>query len=156
MNEITNDVNVQVSENGETVTYHSERSQKFSADDYVAVYNDTVNQLQSHLNQLENLQEEIEKMLDEKTEAMHIIHTLVESEEQDDAELERNSLTVDDLNAFMQLQQKNQQKKQIQNQVQQTRKQVSSMRGAAERLADDDELEEAPQPGKEELEIPTK
>jgi len=95
-------------------------------------------------------------MLDEKTEAMNIIHTLVESEEQDDAELEPNSLTVDDLNAFMQLQQKNQQKKQIQNQVQQTRKQVSSMRGAAERLADDDELEEAPQPEKEELEIPTK
>lgn len=142
---VNRDISANVSPDGEKVTYTSQNSQVFEADDFISVYNDTITQLETQLNQLENSEQQIEELLEEKEEAMQIIHTLVESEPQNDAQLEPDSLTVDDLNAFMQLQQKQQQRNQKQQQIEQIRIQIDNMQGAAERLADDEELKEVPE-----------
>lgn len=136
---IQTDITANVVEDGDKVIYKNHRSQQFTDEDFVNVYNDTVQNLENTLNNIEKTEEKIQETLEEKNQAMNQIHTIVESEPQDGADLEADSVTVDDLNAFLQLQQFNQQKQQQQQQEQQLRSQLNQMRSAAERVAENPE-----------------
>jgi hypothetical protein len=144
---IQNDITANVIQNGEKVVYQNQQSQQFDAEDFVDVYNDTVANLKSTTNQIKNTEEEIQEMLEEHSEAMQQIHALVESEPQNKAQLEADSVTVDDLNIFMQLQQQKKQKEQQMQQEAQVRNQLHQMKPAAEKAAEQTgkELEEIPE-----------
>ena len=130
-----------VKDTGENIIITNENTQNFSHDDFLQVYEDTMQNLENLQGNLEDTEEEMAEMLDEKEDAMHTLHTLIKSEESKDfVELEEDSLTVDDLNAFMQLQQKRQQAEQQRQQIQQIENQVEKMQPVAEKLADEDDL----------------
>ena len=131
-----------VKDTGENIIITNENTQNFSHDDFLQVYKDKTQVLENLQGNLEDLEEEMAEMLDEKEVAMQTLHALIESEETPDADLgfESDMLTVDDLNAFMQLQQKRQQAEQQRQQIQQIENQVEKMQPVAEKLADEDDL----------------
>lgn len=129
------------------VIYKREQSQTFSAEDFATVYNDSIQNLKNIMNKIEDTEEDIQDTLEEKQEAMQQIHALCESEPQNKAQLEADSVTVDDYNAFMQLQQKKQQVEQQRNQEANLRNQLHQMKEAAEQASETSgvELEEIPE-----------
>jgi len=132
-----------VNDTGENVVIINENTQNFGHDDFLQVYEDTIQNLENLQGNLEDTEEEMADMLDEKEDAMNILHTIVNEvetgEEGPAPELEKNSLTIDDLNAFMQLQQKQQQAEQQRQQIQQIEDRVEQMRPVAEKLAEDED-----------------
>lgn len=149
---VNTDINSNVVQNEDgshDVIYQRNQNQRFSGEDFVQVYNDTIQNLRNVMDNIKDSEEEITDMLGEKEEAMNLIHGLVESEQQtlEDIEISEDSLTVDDINAFMQLQQKKQQKQQLVNQEASIRNQLHDMKEAARRVADkpEEELKEIPE-----------
>lgn len=139
---IQQDTNVQVLQNGDKIKHVNEQSQVFKAEDYVDVYNDTVQNLFQMRKQLENLEEQTAEILDQHSEAMETVHTIIEDEEQEDTELEPNSLTSNHFQKYQELQQKKEQREQMQQQVARIEEQLDSMRGAVERVAEEDDIVE--------------
>ena len=142
------DTDFTVTDSGEDILIANENTQRFKREDFVELYEDTLNRLKQLQSQYENTEEETVEMLDEKEDAMHIIHSLVKTEEansDEEPDYQPNSLTVDDLNAFMQLQQKKQQQQQTVNQLEQVRDQLESMRPVADKISEEG-VKELPEP----------
>lgn len=141
------DTNFTVRDTGNGVKLTNENTQTFAEDDFVQVYNDTVQNLETLYKQYENTQESVEEILEEKPDAMAALHALVETQETEaDYTLEEDSLTTDDLNAFLQIQQLDSKLDQIHRKIEQVRDQVESMQPVAEKLVEDsDDLAEIPE-----------
>lgn len=149
-NNINTDIVANVVENQDgtqDVVYQREQSQRFSGEDFVQVYNDTIQNLKNIQNNVEGTQEEIQDVLDEKEDAMAQIHAFEKNQPQEDTQPQINGATLDDLNAFMQLQQKKQQLEQQKAKARNLRSQIHDMKSAAEAVADnpEEELEEIPE-----------
>lgn len=133
--------NVQVLDNGNKIKHTNEQSQMFKAEDYVQVFNDTIQNMYQLQQQLERIETQIEKTLDENNDEMGVLHTIAEGESQSEEQvLEADSVTVEDFKTFQELQQQKQQREQLMEQENRLNDQIESMRGAAERVADNDEI----------------
>lgn len=152
--DIQRNISVDVA-NGKVV-YKNHQSQRFSPEDFVDVYNDTVNQYNMLHQQHESLQNDIEDILNSNEDAMQALHKIIEEEPQGGEPVKQDAISVDDINAYTDLKEKRQQKDQLSNQMAQIKNQIAEMRPAAEQAADNpgEELAETEDDiGKEEEEI---
>lgn len=138
---VQEDTNVQVIDNGDKIKHTNEQSQVFPAEDYVQVYNDTLQNLHQLRMQLERIEDQIGEIMEEKNAEMGAIHTLIEDEPQEEPEtLEVNAITGQDLQDYQELQQQKEQREQLLQQQERLESQIESMKGAVERIADEDEI----------------
>jgi len=137
---IQKDTTVQVLEKGK-IKHTNQQSQIFNAEDYIDIYNDTVQNLNMMHEQLENTEEEIMETLEENQDEMDVIHTLIEEEQQERADLTNASVSRSALNTYQQLQEKKNQKEQLQNQIAEMEDQVRTMMDAVENIAEPEDLE---------------
>jgi len=125
------------------IAHNFTRSQIFKPEDYLEIYDNTVEQVEQIKNQIKDLEEEIEDELEEHNEAMAAIHTLLAEEEQNRPEyLEENSIEKKDIERFQELQQKKQQREQMLDRKTQIEMELDSMEPVAEKIREEMDVEE--------------
>lgn len=127
----------------DAVIFQKNQQQKFSHEDFVEVYNDTVTSLGNVRNKIEQMEENNSEMLEQHDEALTVLHTALESEEMEDGELEANTISEEAMNVYQELKQNEQQLRQMEQRRDLILEQLESMRPAAEQVKEDgDELKE--------------
>jgi len=138
---ITSDTTVQRLENGK-VKHSNDQSQIFGEEEYVQVYNDTIQQLETMQNQLEQIHEQKMEALDK--DGMLALHTILAEHEQDEKEsLEVDAVSEEVMQDYQELQQNTQQEDQLKQQIQRVKSQAEEMQHTAQSIAEDHEDLEA-------------
>jgi len=120
------------------IAHNFTKSQIFKPEDYVEIYDNTVEQVEGIKEDIEELEEEIENQLDQYEESMAAIHTLLAEEEQNQPEyLEADALTSEDFDRFQQLKQKKQQRQKMMDRKDQIEMELSSMEEAVEEVREE-------------------
>lgn len=109
----------------------------------VEIYNNHVNQLQDMKENIGKIEEEMEEVLQDEDNNMAELHTVLRSEPQNTGKVDPNTVTEEDLNHFQDLQEKKQRREQFQQSVQQIEEFLDDIQSTAEDVAEqvDEELE---------------
>jgi hypothetical protein len=114
------------------------RDQVFDPEDYIEIFDNTVEQVEDLEEDIDEIEEEIEEEMEENNEAMAAIHTLLESEDQEEPDyLDPDVVTKSDLETFKELQQKKQQRENMLNRKTQIRQELDSMEPVVEELKEE-------------------
>lgn len=126
------------------IAHNFTRSQIFKPEDYLEIFDNTVEQVEQIKTQINDLEEEIEEEMDEHNDAMAAIHTLLAEEEQNEPDyLEENVIEKSDIERFQELQQKKQQREQMLDRKTQIKKELDSMEPVAEEIREEMDVEES-------------
>ena len=122
------------------IAHNFTRSQIFKPEDYLEIYDNTVEQVEQIKDQINELETEIEDKMEEHNEAMAAIHTMLASEDQSEPDyLEENVIEKSDLERFQELQQKKQQREQLLDRKTQIQMELDSMESVAEQIREEKE-----------------
>lgn len=139
---IEQSTHAQVLDNGDKIKHINEQRQIFDAEDYVDVFNDSIQNYKGLKQKHDQLQDDLDETLGDNEEILNKIHSVLSDEPQDnDVELGPNSISMEDLQLYEELQEKRQQREQIEQQLNRLEEQVEGMRGAVEKVADPEDLE---------------
>jgi len=120
------------------ISHSFTRDQIFKPEDYVEIYDNTVEQVEQIKKDIKKLEQEIEETIDEHEDEMAAIHTLLDSEEQNEPEtLEAGAVSTEAFEVFQELQQKKQQREQMLDRKTQIMQELDSMENVVEEVREE-------------------
>ena len=135
------DIYFDTEDNGDgTITMTRTIEQTFSNNDFLDIYLDTKRRVQQIEEQIQKHEEQILDILDEKNMEMAALHTIIEEEStNEEVNLEQDAIDADSIQQFQQIKELDQKIDQLQSQKNDTQRQLETMHGKAEEIADSEE-----------------
>jgi len=127
-----------VSYANEKVTIQNTKTQDFSEDDFVDVYDDMLTRYQNLKDNIEDMEEQREELLDERGDELAALNTAL-GREGHDTDLEPGVISEEAIEADNQLQQIKEQLKGLRRQLDMQREQLREMAPVAQEISDDAE-----------------